>query len=530
LVGFGWVVWQVFVNQWSHDQLVLSPETTRITSPLDELGYPDYVVALNERISAGVTSENNAAVLLLQAMGPDSIPLEIRSEFFELLGVSPVPVEGQYFESWMSYATRVLDAQEAEDPSGINNDFERQFEDQFDEAFVAPWTRDEFPDVGMWLDENDQPLKIVFEASLRSRFYSPLVRTRDADSLMDLQFPLLSPLQEAAQALGVRAMLRLGEGDLEGAWDDMLACRRLGRLVGQGSMVVDALVALAMDGIAFEGELQLVANRDLTAEQCLRWRRELAELTAMPKMVEKIDIGDRFVVLDAICKSAKYGPETLSQDDISRTTGKPSITTALVDWNIPLKLANQWMDRLVDAASIEEADKQSSARAQFLGDLQTMTSSIKEPPSMIQAFFSRRVRSEKVGQIMVDLMLPVLDSALTAESRHLTQQTLIQLALAVAAYRADRGEYPASLGELQPKYIDALPTDAFAGRPLVYRRTDDGYVLYSVGQNGLDEGGRNTMYDEDGDDWQVSVPAKVRPKIMAIEAEPDSPHSNQSAK
>ncbi len=72
-------------NRWSHDDLIISKETTYITEPLDELGYPDYAAALNQRMSNGVTPENNAAVLLMQAAGPKEIPVEKREGFFRRL-------------------------------------------------------------------------------------------------------------------------------------------------------------------------------------------------------------------------------------------------------------------------------------------------------------------------------------------------------------------------------------------------------------------------------------------------------------
>ena len=40
--------------------------------------------------------------------------------------------------------------------------------------------------------------------------------------------------REAARALTARAMLRVDEGKVDEAWDDLLACHRLARLAGQG--------------------------------------------------------------------------------------------------------------------------------------------------------------------------------------------------------------------------------------------------------------------------------------------------------
>ena len=53
-----------------HVLVTISEETTRITEPLREDGYVDYVAALNELSGRDVTPENNAAVLFWQAVGP----------------------------------------------------------------------------------------------------------------------------------------------------------------------------------------------------------------------------------------------------------------------------------------------------------------------------------------------------------------------------------------------------------------------------------------------------------------------------
>ena len=42
-----------------------------------------------------------------------------------------------------------------------------------------------------------------------------------------------------------------------------------------------------------------------------------------------------------------------------------------------------------------------------------------------------------------------------------------------------------------PKYVAAIPEDIFSGGELHYKPQADGYLLYSVGPNGKDDGGRN---------------------------------------
>ena len=43
---------------------------------------------------------------------------------------------------------------------------------------------------------------------------------------------------------------------------------------------------------------------------------------------------------------------------------------------------------------------------------------------------------------------------------------------------------------MAPEYFKKVPQDLFAEGPLTYRRVGKGYLLYSVGENMKDDGGR----------------------------------------
>src|SRR5690606_11351594 len=68
-------------------KITISRETTRLTAPLDEQGYVDYVAAINQQMSKGVTPETNAVVPIVQAVGPGLIDERIRDDYFRRLGI-----------------------------------------------------------------------------------------------------------------------------------------------------------------------------------------------------------------------------------------------------------------------------------------------------------------------------------------------------------------------------------------------------------------------------------------------------------
>ena len=60
---------------------------------------------------------------------------------------------------------------------------------------------------------------------------------------------------------------------------------------------------------------------------------------------------------------------------------------------------------------------------------------------------------------------------------------LADLALAVTAYKAEKGRYPEKIEELVPEYIDRLPIDPYDNQPLKLKHIKGGLDLYSAGYN-----------------------------------------------
>ena len=64
-------------------------------------------------------------------------------------------------------------------------------------------------------------------------------------------------------------------------------------------------------------------------------------------------------------------------------------------------------------------------------------------------------------------------------------------ALAIQRYRlAHNNALPSRLDDLVPAFLDAVPTDPFGGKPLRYQQRPAGFVVYSVGRDGVDNGGK----------------------------------------
>lgn len=67
---------------------------------------------------------------------------------------------------------------------------------------------------------------------------------------------------------------------------------------------------------------------------------------------------------------------------------------------------------------------------------------------------------------------------------------LLALDLLIRAHRAEHGKWPATLEEIAIEGQEELTVDPFSGRPFVYRPGTSDFVLYSVGEDETDDGGK----------------------------------------
>jgi hypothetical protein len=117
--------------------------------------------------------------------------------------------------------------------------------------------------------------------------------------------------------------------------------------------------------------------------------------------------------------------------------------------------------------------------------------------------FQALMNMRELGTAMQKGRAGLLGRAAEAESR----RRIIITALALERYHGKYGAYPQALAALAPEFVKTVPVDFMDGQPLRYRLTDDGhFVLYSVGLDGVDNGGqlrdpkRKNLFD-DGRDY-----------------------------
>lgn len=478
--------------------LKFAPDPTFITGPLDANGLVDYETALNTRLKGHTTPESNAVVMLFQATGPKPEGGELHADFYQWLGTKAPPAEGDYFQSHRQHFT---------------NEFQtdaQAFNDLDEHLRRRPWKPIDSPRHAEWLSLNEKPLALVVEATQRKDYFHPMI-SRKADGsrgmLIGSLIPMVQKCREISIALTLRATLKLGEGKLDEALEDVLVVHRLSRLVARGGSMIELLVGIATQSIAHQCEVGIFEHGKPTAKQALAYQSKLLALPPMASLADKINLLERYAFFDAV--QAQFREQTSEVLDGQRLEiVQADLQSGEIELETSLRFGHWWFNRFENALRKPTRDEKEAELAELDRELKKLVEEAKHPSLPEPEDFEERIiyKSERIGLIFLGLFAPPVQKVAEATDRGEQTHRNAIIVTALAAYFADENRYPEKLTELVPKYLKELSNDLFTGEPLIYRKTDRGYLLYSVGVNGRDDGGMLTTDDPRGDDIGVRIP------------------------
>jgi hypothetical protein len=497
-------------DQWHWPKVTISKETTYFTEPLRPDGGVDYVAALNRRLSEGVTPEKNAAVALWQMYGPKGIDGKIRKQYLQALGIPELPEAGDYV-TW-----DFPEYKEAQKRADNEEAFARELWSDHSAATRAPWSKSDYPVWAAFFERNEKPLTILVDGLQRPRFYlPPLSRYGDLGLIASCdQITGNSEAREAARLLIARSMLRLHDGDLAGAWSDIMALYRLGRLESQRGYAVGWMTGATFCDIASNAAATLSQHAKLTAGQSREFQSQLRNLSPMRSLASICDEWERCSSLETLAMVADAAgmEEHFRNDAMLENMFKPAgpkpedpkrdrrhealkrlTADGGADWSEVFRQHNIFWNGFVDAcrpggrksvahlAAFETAARREADR--------TADDVLSQTPTALKSM-TRDIQARHIAKLSVLFStLKIQAMEIEIEQQREARECMALLALALSAYRTEHGAYPKTLGETAPVYIDAIPKDPFSDGPLHYKSEGNGYLLYSVGQNGKDDGG-----------------------------------------
>lgn len=500
----------------SERKFTVGKETTYMTGPLDHDGYVDYEIALNERISKDITPENNANVLLWQALRPTPKHSPMPAEFFHWLKVPEPPERGEYFIELTRYANEALKLNPGQQTDELRK--------ERDWASQRPWVEKDYPQVAGWLKVNEKPLAVVFSAAHRPHYHNPLVSRKSGEEgwygLIGAPLPgIVKCFREVAPALVARAMLHAGEGRFDEAWQELLACQRLGRLIACGADHDEFFFGLAITQLAHNANLALLDGVKPTAQQVRSWLRDLQGLPSFPPVADKVDFGLRFTFLNTVTLARRSPIKTLRLLELLQGGPRPLPGTVdpepsqafieSLDWDSLLRTGNAWYDRAAAALHLSDRAACEKEFGQIEAELKAWKKDAESPAEVIKALRGEKNPDEvskELGVVLIDFFMRDIRRMKRVADQTEQGQRNLCLAFALTAFHNDHGRYPDQLDPLAPNYIQEVPKDLFSGKGLIYHPSENGYLLYSVGVNGLDDGGHRSDDTPPGDDLCVRMP------------------------
>jgi hypothetical protein len=295
----------------------------------------------------------------------------------------------------------------------------------------------------------------------------------------------------------------------------LLACERLGRLIARGAERDERLLGIGIIQVISDAELALLDRARPTAKEARTWQRDLERLSAIPALADKVHLGMRYTFLNNVMLARRHPVKTLrimefllgNRNPPPKPDPEPSPTfVASLDWDVVLRTGNAWFDRVVAAQRITD-------RARRQKELDRGEAELKKdawsPAEAIKALRRERLDNEinkKLAATLIDFSWTAIHWMQQQADLHEQRQCNMRLAFALAVYRGEHKRYPDKLVELAPGYLTEVPGDLFSGKALIYRPSEYGYLLYSVGVNGRDDEGRGPADTPRGDDLHVRMP------------------------
>ena len=326
------------------------------------------------------------------------------------------------------------------------------------------------------------------------------------DTGFAMLLPHLLRLKPSSQYLSLHANAALKAGDKETALEDLKLSFRLIDSIHNEPILISQLVRMAMLAIAVQPIWEGLADR--------RWTE--AELSVIEEELGKLDFladyrstmrGERGCNLWGVDYFRKEGisgldemvapSKTSGPVELEQFVGRAAFRLIPTGWFDQNKLSLCRMHEKYLLSLVDDQDRRVISPAA----IQQADSAINRQGVGPYDFFSR-------------MLLPALGGIAEKSARGQNSVDLARIACALERYRLANGQFPETLEALAPKFIEKLPHDVINGQPLKYRRTDDGqFVLYSVGWNEADDGGKvgltkNGNWDAKKGDWVWLHPAK----------------------
>jgi hypothetical protein len=320
------------------------------------------------------------------------------------------------------------------------------------------------PALGEFLTERAGELALVRSAAAKPGCFFD----RDyARPTFDMLLPEIQGLSVAGRLLAIHARWSAEQGDLKGALVDVGAMNGIARHAGAEPLLVSFLVSATIDELA-DTTLEAVLNgrhptfEDLAAvkvEGGVSHRRMLVRTMRM----EEAFIFNSIANLEAM--------DIRALGELTNGHSAPFISGLGAMYRV--FFLND--DIAACRRAMHEYERLPTlSYEQYSGDASELQNKmVRSPPG-----------------IVTGLLLPSLGPSTEVAFRADAQRRLAQTAKAMHQFYARHGKFPDTL--LVPNFLTLVPRDPYNDKPIQLKKTVNGWILYCVGPNLIDEGGERT--------------------------------------
>jgi hypothetical protein len=340
----------------------------------------------------------------------------------------------------------------------FNTPLGKQYEQAQDRG--DPPSREQIDAIRAILDKYPDVEQAIANASKCDRFASRLDFSLNHAKFLEQLLKSVQDGRTAVRLVAWRGEVLFAEGKPEEALENAIRALRLARLHEHEPTMVARLVAIAMRSQASEQIYDALAAGGISPALHKELDQELAKHDDPRRIVEVLK-AERAV-------SADWLGQQLD------SAGNLRVLAHMFGW--PLK----------------------SHQVGVLDAMQEFIERASRPmPEILTWLGGRDAPPPTTGHgRLADLLMPAVKAVFEAQARSLAVSRSLRIHNAMRQFVHQHGREATGLAELG---LSAEATiDPYTGEPLKLKHTDDGWVIYSVMENGIDDGGNFTKLKDFG--------------------------------
>ena len=330
-----------------------------------------------------------------------------------------------------------------------------------------------------WVDKNQECLS-RFAAATRIGDCYFASETPEVQDLSDLLFGNLPPIQKMAKVVAARARFRFVEGRTDDAFDDLDLLFRCSRQLRAQPVTIEFLIGRAT---AAHAHSLLLSLSDLVDDvDYQRALRRVEEIDQAPPSAEFF-LTELLMLWDHAQRYLRDEDADGLYERIRMPSSNEPGAEETVLWHRPPETIEQFVQRTRD-----DIGRWKAIFATGYLDARRLAEEFQDE-------MKSRLSIESI--FSVDLWRTV-----QLDRRRTALRNAVRIEFALRAYHARHNRWPRSLEIALPGKLAQYRIDPFSGRDFVYRLKDGQPLLYSVGENGRDDGGRKNdkkQWAADGD-------------------------------